>query len=81
MDFIRFCRVDLQSERLGASTYCTQWMQDTPLLRFDLMVIIDAGIDLYGEGSHWLESTEGESRPAPSTQGVQQPPKIKGAKR
>jgi hypothetical protein len=34
------------------------WFPDTPFNRTCLMVIVDAGNDHIGEGTHWLEERE-----------------------
>jgi hypothetical protein len=45
-------------------------MSETPVLRLDLIALRDAGIDMYGAGTHWIEYCEAEGPPTNGFMGV-----------
>ena len=47
-------RKNLQGKPINAGL----WFPDSPTFRHDLQVIVEAGNDTYGKGSHWIEERE-----------------------
>ena len=67
MKFVRLCGREGSPPGTPQLT-CTKWMPESVTLLYDLRALRDAGNDLYGEQSHWIEHFEGEIPPesAPS---------------
>jgi len=51
-------RLGLHEDDQGTATDGGTWFPDSPDARRDLTIIIEEGIKVAGDGSHWLEERE-----------------------
>lgn len=59
MKEIRVCwLLGLHEDDQGQPTDGGLWWPDTPENRRDLIIIVESGCEVAGEGSHWLEERE-----------------------
>ncbi len=59
---IRLCWTAIRTVHIdGAIVECGSWYADTEASRKELSEILDAGNQVWGEGSHWLQERELET--------------------
>ena len=56
---IRLCWTAIRTTRIdGEIVECGSWCPDTEASRKELAEILDAGNQVWGQGSHWLQERE-----------------------
>lgn len=62
MKFVRLCGRE-GTPKDPPRLICTKWMPETVTLLYDLRALKEAGNDVYGEGTHWIETVDNGNAP------------------
>ena len=58
MKLIRICRAAFVINHVHEELAQSSWSEDTPARRAAMEEVVQMGIDAFGEGSHWIETSE-----------------------